>query len=170
MVTHSPRQLEEQVGQLEIKGVSRKQGCVVCLTLWGKLSQCIQSSLTLPCIAFILTHGTWKLIKSPIVTVQVWKWFGEWNTFSIYLIPSLNSANYASLPDCTFAERIRFPHLDENTQACRWRQMVIWGKEDYERDRKREGVGLVNHLSVAVVSLASTLTRGLVFFGAADED
>lgn len=116
------------------------------------------------------THCAWKLIKSPIVTVQVWKWFGEWNTFSIYLIPSLNSANYASLPDCTFAERIRFPHLDGNTQACRWRQMVIWGKEDYERDRKREGVGLVNHLSVAVVSLASTLTRGLVFFGAADED
>lgn len=29
MVTHSPRQLEEQVGQLEIKGVSRKRGCVV---------------------------------------------------------------------------------------------------------------------------------------------
>lgn len=68
MVTHSPCELEEQVGQLEIKGVSRKRGCVVCLTSWGRLSQCIQLLLTLPRLAFTLTHthtvrGTkWKAV------------------------------------------------------------------------------------------------------------
>ena len=59
-----------------------------------------------------------------------------------------------------------FPHLAHITQPCSWRQMVIWGEEDFERERAggREGGWLVNNLSAAVVSPASALTRAPVFW------